>query len=76
MIALKKNFANFNRKTDSKIALLREAIERVRNGEEVDVERLLGSGDPEEEQEWAAGISLLRLILPRFPYQPVLKLFR
>lgn len=76
MIAMKNDFANFNRKTDSKIALLREAIERVRKGEEVDVERLLGSGDPEEEQEWAAGISFLRLILPRFPHQPVLEIFR
>lgn len=76
MIAMKNNFANFNRKTDSKIALLREAIERVRNGEEVDVERLLGSGDPEEEQEWAAGISFLPLFLARLSHKPVLQLLR
>lgn len=76
MIAVKNDFANFNRKTDSKIALLKEAIERVRNGEEVDVERLLGSGDPEEEQEWAAGISQFPLILPRLPYKLIFELSR
>ena len=64
MIALKNNFANFNRKTDSKIALLKEIIERIQRGEDVDVERLLGSGDPEEEREWEAGISLFPFIPP------------
>lgn len=55
MIALKTNFANFSRRTDTKIALLREVIERVQRGEEVDVEGLLGSGDLETEREWEAG---------------------
>lgn len=76
MVALKNNFANFNRKTDSKIALLREAIERVRKGEEVNAERLLGSGDPEEEQAWAAGKSFFPLILPCLPHNGVLESLR
>lgn len=63
MIGLKNDFANFNRKTDSKIALLKEIIERVQKGEEVDVEGRLRSGDPEEEREWESGISLFPLIL-------------
>jgi hypothetical protein len=55
MITLKNDFANFSRKVDSKIALLREVIERVQKGEDVDVEGLLGGGDPEKELEWEAG---------------------
>lgn len=35
-----------------KIGLLREVIERVQRGEEVDVERVLGTGDKESEREW------------------------
>ncbi|MCJ1272387.1 hypothetical protein MMC21_000173 [Puttea exsequens] len=31
---------------------LREILERVRKGEEVDVEKELGTGNPEQEREW------------------------
>jgi hypothetical protein len=55
MIALRNDFAAFSRRTDVKIDLLREVIRRVQNGEEVDVEGLLGTGDPEKEQEWEEG---------------------
>ena len=43
---------NFSRKTDAKLALLREVIQKVKNGEEVDVKRALGTGDPKAEAEW------------------------
>lgn len=33
--------------------MLREVIERVQSGEEVDVEKVLGTGDEKAEQEWA-----------------------
>lgn len=56
MIALRKDFENFSRKADAKIALLREVIDRVQRGEEVDVEGLLGTGDPEKEKEWEEGL--------------------
>ena len=52
MIALRNERQGFTRKTEAKIALLRETIERVHRGEDVDVERILGTGDPEKEQEW------------------------
>ncbi|KAI5197712.1 hypothetical protein AUEXF2481DRAFT_42825 [Aureobasidium subglaciale EXF-2481] len=52
MIALRNERVGFTRKTEAKIALLRETIERVQRGEDVDVERILGTGDPEKEQEW------------------------
>ncbi|CAD0094183.1 unnamed protein product [Aureobasidium vineae] len=52
MIALRNERQGFTRKTEAKIALLRETIDRVHRGEEVDVERVLGTGDPEKEKEW------------------------
>jgi hypothetical protein len=55
MIALRNSFATFSRRADAKIDLLREIIERVQRGEEVDVEGLLGTGDPKKEKEWEEG---------------------
>jgi hypothetical protein len=55
MIALRNEFAAFSRRADAKIGLLKEVIERVQNGEEVDVEGLLGTGDKEREREWEEG---------------------
>lgn len=36
-----------------KIGILKEVIERVHRGEEVDVEAALGTGDESMEKEWA-----------------------
>jgi hypothetical protein len=55
MIALRNSFAAFTRRADAKIDLLQEIIERVQKGEDVDVEGLLGTGDPEKEKEWEEG---------------------
>ncbi|GES64121.1 hypothetical protein ATEIFO6365_0008019100 [Aspergillus terreus] len=52
MIALKNDYAAYTRTTDAKILLLREIIEKVKAGEKVDVERLLGTGDEAKEREW------------------------
>lgn len=52
MMMLKKDYAAYSRSTDAKIELLREVIERVKRGEAVDVEKLLGSGDAAKEREW------------------------
>lgn len=62
-MTLKREMANYSRKADAKIALLREVIGRVQKGEDVDVERLLGTGDEKEEKEWADG-TCLTLNLP------------
>ena len=43
---------NFSRKTEAKLSLLREVVQRVKNGEEVDVRGLLGTGDAKSEAEW------------------------
>ena len=53
IIRIKKDTKLNSRKADQKIELLREVIRRVQNGENVDVERLLGTGDPKMEEEWA-----------------------
>ncbi|MCJ1322619.1 hypothetical protein MMC15_007968 [Xylographa vitiligo] len=52
MIALRNDFTTFSRKADAKIGLLREVLERVQRGEDVDVEGLLGTGNEEKEKEW------------------------
>ena len=40
------------RKAETKIAKLREVIEKLHKGEEVDVEKVLGTGDEAQELEW------------------------
>ncbi|KAH7360681.1 hypothetical protein BKA65DRAFT_391731 [Rhexocercosporidium sp. MPI-PUGE-AT-0058] len=52
MIALRNDFAAFSRRADARIGLLKEIIERIQKGEEVDVEGLLGTGDAVREKEW------------------------
>jgi hypothetical protein len=55
MISLKKDFATFMRQSDVRIGLLREVVEKLQKGEEVDVEKVLGTGDPEKELAWEEG---------------------
>ncbi|KAJ4985258.1 hypothetical protein SVAN01_09203 [Stagonosporopsis vannaccii] len=49
---LKQERAHALRKAEAKIGLLREVIERVQSGEDVDVEKVLGTGDEASEREW------------------------
>ncbi|KAF2084308.1 hypothetical protein K490DRAFT_49468 [Saccharata proteae CBS 121410] len=51
-LQLRRETADFQRKADAKIALLKEVIERIGRGEDVDVERILGTGVEEKEREW------------------------
>ncbi|KAI1496718.1 hypothetical protein F5X99DRAFT_58478 [Biscogniauxia marginata] len=52
MITLRKDFDTFVRRADVRIGLLREVVEKLQKGEEVDVEKALGTGDVEKEREW------------------------
>lgn len=52
LVSLKTHQLNYNRDTDAKLSLLREVIDRVQRGEDVNVEAMLGKGDPEREKEW------------------------
>jgi hypothetical protein len=56
MITLKNSYAAYTRSTDAKIELLREVIARTKNGENVDVKKLLGTGDEAKEREWDDGM--------------------
>ena len=40
------------RKADLKIAKLREVVEALQKGEQIDVEAVLGTGDEIQEREW------------------------
>ncbi|PHH74516.1 hypothetical protein CDD80_3021 [Ophiocordyceps camponoti-rufipedis] len=52
MIVLRKEMDEHTRRSSVKIALLREIVEKIRNGESVDVEKALGTGDAERESNW------------------------
>lgn len=56
MLTLKNSYASYTRSTDAKIKLLQEVIERIKKGEKVDVEKLLGTGDEVQEREWEEGM--------------------
>lgn len=58
MITLKNEFSTFSRKADAKIALLKEVLDRIQRGEQVDVGKVLGTGDEQQEQEWKEGMCL------------------
>jgi len=52
MIALKRDYATFMRRAEARIGVLREVVEKLQRGEEVNVEKSLGTGDREQEKEW------------------------
>lgn len=55
MITLRNSFDRYMRISQVRIGLLREVVERIQNGEKVDVEKLLGTGDEEKEADWEEG---------------------
>lgn len=61
LLTLKNGYAAYRRSADAKIELLKEVIERVQKGENVDVEKLLGTGDEGKELEWEDGMLELKL---------------
>lgn len=52
---LKRDRSRDMRRAEAKIEVLREVIEKVQRGEDVDVEKVLGTGVGAEEREWAEG---------------------
>lgn len=55
MISLRKNFEAYMRRSEVRIGLLREVVDKLQKGEQVDVEKVLGTGDAEREAEWEQG---------------------
>lgn len=52
MIALRNQFEKYMRQSGVRIGQLREVVERIQNGEQVDVEKVLGTGDAKREADW------------------------
>ena len=52
LIALKHEHKDFIRRTGNRIDLLREVIEGIEKGQDVQVEKLLGTGVESEEKAW------------------------
>lgn len=57
MIALRNSTDRYVRQSAVRIGLLKEIVERIQNGEDVDVEKLLGTGDAQKEADWEEGTS-------------------
>lgn len=57
MIALRNSTDRYMRQATVRIAQLKEIVERIQNGEDVDVENLLGTGEPQRETDWEEGMS-------------------
>ncbi|OHE95638.1 hypothetical protein CORC01_09070 [Colletotrichum orchidophilum] len=52
MLSTKQAFEAFSRQADVRISVLREVVEKLQRGEKVDVEKALGTGDPQKELDW------------------------
>ncbi|KAK1964873.1 hypothetical protein LY78DRAFT_670850 [Colletotrichum sublineola] len=52
MLSTKQAFEAFSRQADVRISVLKEVVEKLQRGEAVDVEKALGTGDPQKELEW------------------------
>ncbi|KEY67186.1 hypothetical protein S7711_03046 [Stachybotrys chartarum IBT 7711] len=52
MIALRNQFDRYMRQSEVRIGLLREVVQKIQNGEKVDVEKTLGTGDAQKEADW------------------------
>lgn len=55
MIALRNQTSRYMRQASVRLQVLREVVERIQNGEDVDVEKELGTGDEQKEAEWEEG---------------------
>ncbi|KAF4123123.1 hypothetical protein GMORB2_6671 [Geosmithia morbida] len=52
MITLRSSFQGYMRRSEVKIALLRDVVDKIQRGEKVDVEKALGTGNAEREADW------------------------
>lgn len=59
IIGIQNEFKTFTRRADLQLAKLREVVERLQRGEDVDVEKILGTGIESEETEWERALKEL-----------------
>lgn len=62
LLQLRTSHENFLRSTNSKIRQLSEVIDKLKNGEEVDVKKALGTGNKASEDEWEEGSYFTRAL--------------
>ena len=55
-IGTKNDLDNYKRSTDAKIQLLKDVVQRLHKGEDVDVAAVLGTGNDTKEREWEQGM--------------------
>lgn len=55
VLSIKQEFNEFETQIDAKISLLRDIIDRIQRGEDVDVSKELGTGVNKQEKEWLDG---------------------
>lgn len=59
ILGVKNEMVAYSRKADLKIQQLREVVEKLQRGEEVDVKKALGTGDENQEREWEEALEEL-----------------
>lgn len=52
ILSIQNEHATYMRKAELQIEKLREVVKKLQRGEPVDVEKVLGTGNEEQEQEW------------------------
>jgi hypothetical protein len=52
MITMRNSFERHMRQAEVRIGILKEVVEKIQKGETVDVERMLGTGEPKKEADW------------------------
>ncbi|KAL6248853.1 hypothetical protein RBB50_003916 [Rhinocladiella similis] len=60
IMGTKNDFVTFTRRADLKIAQLREVVEKLQKGQDVDVDKVLGTGDEVQELEWEEALRELQ----------------
>jgi hypothetical protein len=60
IMGVKNEFTVYSRKAELKLQQLREVVQKLQRGEEVDVEKVLGTGDETQEREWEEALEELQ----------------
>lgn len=52
LLVLRKERESFERSSDARIRVLKDVIGRLQRGEDIDVKKVLGTGDEKQEKSW------------------------
>ena len=54
-VSIQRSFEEKSRLVDTRIDQLKEVVRKIQNGEQVDVEAALGTGNEQDEKDWEEG---------------------